>query len=236
MSPLLIIHIGAGSLGIVSGYAAVSVRKGERLHRAFGTLFSLAMLTASSLAVCLALFVPPAHTGGVPPSASVSVAILTIYFAATSWMTVRRKEGTVGVFEKIAFIAVLGVAGALSVFGLRAANTPLAQPGSYVPFFVFASFALFAAIMDLRVILRGGISGSTRIARHLWRMCFALFFAAAFFFLGQQQVMPEEMRGSPILIVPAIAPLVLMIFWLIRVRFANRIKSRIFSRPPTPGS
>jgi hypothetical protein len=94
-----------------------------------------------------------------------------------------------------------------------------------VPYFVFASFAAFAAALDLKLILRGGISGPQRIARHLWRMCFALFFAAAFFFLGQQQVLPKFMRGSPIPVVLALAPIVLMIFWLFRVRFSKRFKS-----------
>jgi hypothetical protein len=221
MLPILIVHIGAGSLGILSGAAALAVRKGERLHRAFGTVFFLAMLTVSALAVYLALFVPPTHSGGAPPNASVSVAILTLYLAATAWMTVKRKEGGVGLFERGALIAVIGVAVALLIFGLRAASIPAARPGSYVPFFVFASFAAFASAMDLKVIQRGGISGAPRIARHLWRMCFALFFAAAFFFLGQQGVMPKFMRGSPILFVPALAPLVLMFFWLFRLRCTN---------------
>ncbi len=221
MTPLLITHITAGSLGIVSGYAAVSVAKGERLHRVFGTVFVLSMLTVSALAVYLALFVPPTHSGGSPPSASVSVGILTFYLALTAWMTVRRKAGGAGLFEKGALIAVLGVAAALLIFGLRAASVPAAPPGSYVPYFVFASFAAFAAAADLKVVLRGGISGAPRIARHLWRMCFALFFAAAFFFLGQQGSLPRFMRGSPLLFIPALAPLVLMLFWLIRVRFTK---------------
>ncbi len=225
MSPLLIVHIGAGSLGILSGYAAVSVRKGKPAHRALGTVFFLAMLTVSALAAYLALFVPPTHAGGAPPNASVSVGILTFYLAATAWMTVRRKQGDVGWFERGALIAVVGVALALLIFGVRAAGIPGAAPGAYVPYFVFASFAAFAAAADLKVIRRGGVSGPPRIARHLWRMCFALFFAAAFFFLGQQQVMPAFMRGSPILLVPALAPLALMIFWLLRVRFTNAFKA-----------
>ena len=72
------------------------------------------------------------------------------------------------------------------------------------------------------MILRGGVSGGQRIARHLWRTCFALFFAASSFFLGQQKVMPVFMHGSPILFLPEIAILGLMIFWLFRVRLANR--------------
>jgi hypothetical protein len=95
-----------------------------------------------------------------------------------------------------------------------------------VPYFVFASFAAFAIAADFKVILHGGISGAQRIARHLWRMCFALFFAAAFFFLGQQGSMPRFMHGSPLLFIPALAPLVLMFFWLFRVRFTNWFKSR----------
>jgi hypothetical protein len=218
MSPLLIVHISAGCLGILSGFAAVSVRKGGRLHRVFGTVFFLSMLTVSTLAVYLALFVPPIHSGGAPPSASVSVGVLTFYLAATAWMTVKRKEGHIGLFEKGAFLAALSAAAALAIFGLLAArrHEPL-----IAPYFVFASFAAFAAAMDLKVVRRGGISGAPRIARHLWRMCFALFFAAAFFFLGQQGIMPKFMRGSPILFVPALAPLVFMFFWLFRVRLTN---------------
>ncbi|MDB5452392.1 MAG: hypothetical protein JWO33_970, partial [Caulobacteraceae bacterium] len=40
-------------------------------------------------------------------------------------------------------------------------------------------------------------------------------------FLGQQQVFPEPLRGSPILMVAALAPLAAMVFWLLRVRLAR---------------
>jgi uncharacterized membrane protein len=225
MTPLLICHVGAGALGILSGAAALSVRKGERLHRACGIVFVISMLTVSGLAAYLALFVPPLFSGAAPPSASVSVAILTIYLAATAWMTVRRKDGSVGWPETGAFLVAAGVTAALLIFGLHAASPPAARPVQFVPYFVFASFAAFAAALDLRVILRGGISGAQRTARHLWRMCFALFFAAAFFFLGQQQVLPKFVRGSPILVAVAIAPLALMAFWLFRLRFSKQLKS-----------
>ena len=48
------------------------------------------------------------------------------------------------------------------------------------------------------------------------------FFAAAFFFLGQQKVMPRSLHGSPLLTALATAPLAVMIFWLVRVRWTNR--------------
>ena len=95
-----------------------------------------------------------------------------------------------------------------------------------VLYYVFGSFATLFAALDLKVILRGGISGAARIARHLWRMCFALFFAAASFFLGQQKVMPAFMHGSPLLFIPALAPLGFMIYWLVRTRFPKRRQRR----------
>jgi hypothetical protein len=83
---------------------------------------------------------------------------------------------------------------------------------------------LLAAAGDMRMLARGGISGKPRITRHLWRMCFGLFFATLSFFLGQQQVFPAFLRGSIFLTVLAFLPLPVMIYWLIRVRFSKAFK------------
>jgi hypothetical protein len=77
-------------------------------------------------------------------------------------------------------------------------------------------------------VIKGGLTGAARIARHLWRMCFAFFFAAGSFFLGQQKVMPVWMHGAWYLHVLGLAPLVFMAFWLVRVRTTKRFKQ------PTP--
>ena len=81
-----------------------------------------------------------------------------------------------------------------------------------------------AAASDLKVILKGGIAGAPRIARHLWRMCAALTIASGSFFLGQQKFLPVALHGSPLLFVPVFAPLLLMFFWLLRVRLTNWFK------------
>ena len=54
-------------------------------------------------------------------------------------------------------------------------------------------------------------------------MCFAFFIATGSFFLGQQDVLPKALRGSPILFVLAFAPFAVMLFWLVRIRFAKTI-------------
>src|SRR2546422_296526 len=78
-------------------------------------------------------------------------------------------------------------------------------------------------LADLRFIIRGTLSPTQRISRHLWRMCFAFFVATGSFFLGQQKVMPHAVRGSPILFVLAFSPFALMLFWLVWVRFSKMI-------------
>src|SRR5258708_26177109 len=88
------------------------------------------------------------------------------------------------------------------------------------------SVMLFAAAGDLRMLVRGSIAGPERISRHLWRRCFGWFIAPGSFFLGQQQVFPAAIRKTGLLIVPAVLPLILLVFWLVRVRFTNAYRSR----------
>jgi hypothetical protein len=90
---------------------------------------------------------------------------------------------------------------------------------------VIGVISLLAAAADRKVI-RQGMAGVDRIRRHLWRMGAAMFFATGSFFLGQQKVMPNAVQGSPILIVLAVAPLALMIFWLFYVRLSPRFGGR----------
>jgi hypothetical protein len=83
---------------------------------------------------------------------------------------------------------------------------------------------VLASVGDVRMLVRRGISGTQRIARHLWRMCFALFIAASSIFLARQQVFPALLQKTGVLVVLSFLPLILMIFWLIRVRFKSAYK------------
>ena len=83
---------------------------------------------------------------------------------------------------------------------------------------ILAAVAALLAALDLKVIVKGGVAGAARITRHLWRMCLGLFIATGSFFIGQQRDMPISVRGSPILLLLGVAPLIAMIFWLVRMR------------------
>ena len=215
---VLILHISAGSVGLLSGAAALLFRKGSRWHRTAGNVFFVSMLTMSAIAACVAPFLPRWDNA--------VMGVFTFYLVATGWVTVRHKENSVGLFEIGAFLVASGAAAASLMFGLEAAKsqTGIIEGLSYRSAYGFATLWALAAVLDLSVILRGGVSGAQRIARHLWRMCVGLLIAAVSFFLGQQQVFPASVRGSPFLLVPEIAIVGLMIFWLLRVRFTNRFK------------
>lgn len=53
-SPILLVHISAGTLGLMAGTAAMIFRKGSHRHALAGRIFVVAMLTMASIAVYLA--------------------------------------------------------------------------------------------------------------------------------------------------------------------------------------
>jgi amino acid transporter len=163
------------------------------------------------------------------------IGILTCYLVATSWQTARRRDGRAGRFELAAFAVALACAAVMAAFGFLAAASPTGRFDSLpaAAHFPFAVVMTIAAAGDLNFILRGTLAGRQRIARHLWRMCTALFIAAASFFLGQQDEFPAELKGLPIWFIPPFATLAAMLFWLLRVRFA-RAWVKAMPRPRQP--
>jgi hypothetical protein len=227
----LALHIGGGSIGILSGYTAVVVRKGGNAHRVSGTVFLAAMVAMGTMGLALSVWIR--QLGNIAGGA------LATYLVLTAWLTVKRRAGTIGRSEIALFAAASATAALLLYWGAVAATSAKGTFQGYGSplYFVFGSFATLFAALDLKVILSGGISGVARIARHLWRMCFALFFAAASFFLGQQKVMPAFMHGSPLLFIPALAPLGFMLYWFVRTRFARplgRVRSKRAGASATP--
>jgi uncharacterized membrane protein len=221
--PILVFHICAGISGLVSGAVAMSLRKGSHRHRVAGNVFVISMLSMATAAVYLA-FMKSQVT-------NILGGFLTFYMVTTAWAAARRKDGETSIFDWVAPLFALAVGGAQMTFALDAAYSPTGLKYGYpaAMFFPMGCVVLLAAAGDIRMLVRGGISGAPRLARHLWRICFALFIATGSFFLGQQQVFPAFIRKTKVLLLPAFLPLVLLIFWLVRVRFAKAYK-----REPMP--
>ncbi|MDX6613971.1 MAG: hypothetical protein QOD75_3157 [Blastocatellia bacterium] len=212
--PILIIHICAGNVGLLSGAAALFFRKGSSRHRLAGNIFFLSILAMASTAVYLG---------------NVFGGAFALYLVTTGWVTVRRREGETRIFDWGALLFGLAVGVPIMIDGLRIISGS-SPPRAGVPvgmILFLGSVALLAAAGDVRMLLRGGVFGRQRISRHLWRMCFGLFIATGSF-LAQRRVM--AFLGGPKIMLLAVLPLVLLIFWLIRVRFTKAYKGK-----PAPG-
>lgn len=217
---LLPIHIIAGTIGIISGFISVFAVKGMKVHRKSGIVFVYSMLVLASTGAVIA-----ALQNG---AASVIGGSLAFYLVSTALFTVRAREKRFHWIDGAATLLAI-VLGALSIkVGIDGLNTPNGTvdgvPAGMI--FFFATVALLGAVGDIRVMVTGGLQGAHRIARHLWRMCFALFIASGSFFLGQAQVFPKPIRIFPLLAIPALLPLALLLYWWTRVLFTQWYRRR----------
>lgn len=216
---LYVVHIVAGAVGLLSGYLALFVRKGGDVHRRSGKVFvyvMLAMATAGSLIAALR---------GVAPAINIPAALLTAYLVGTAFLTVRKPGIESRAVHSGATVVALGVGLTSLAFGFQAVVNGGTRDGMPAfPFFMFGIVGLLGALGDMRLLSTGPLQGTARLARHLWRMCFALFIAALSFFIGQAQVIPKPIRIYPLLAVPVVIVFVTMLYWLWRVRVRRRLQ------------
>jgi hypothetical protein len=230
VSPILAVHIAGGTLGLVSGAAALSFRKGSRGHAIAGKVFVASMLTMALGAAYLGILKhePGNAVGG----------IFTFYLILTALWTARRTDWATGKLGWVVLLIPLAV-GILNWFSGIEKISNSGPPKDGVPAgmnLFLGSVMLLAAAGDVRMLLRGGVAGTARIARHLWRMCFGLFIATGSFFLGPanrplrflsalglRQHFFKIVLRQEVLLFLAVLPPALLILWLVRVRFKKAI-------------
>jgi uncharacterized membrane protein len=221
ISPVLDLHIAGGTVGFLSGCVAVFLRKGSRRHAVAGNVFVVSMLTLASTGMLMAVMKsqPPNILGGA----------LTFYLVLTSWLTARHRAGETSMLDWLALFVGLAVAAAEYTLAVEAAQSPTGHKYGYPPaaFAVFGSIALLAVVGDVRMLVRRGIAGTQRLARHLWRMNFAWFIASASIFLARPHLFPVFFRKSGLLIFLTVLPLIMLIFWFARVRFSRAFKRQV---------
>ena len=230
---LLPIHIVAGGLAIVLGAVALSVKKGGAIHRRSGMLFVYAMVVMAVTASLLEFLKGPAAT-------DVVAAVLAIYFVGTALTTVRPASRWTRVIDVAALAVAVGLAVLMIVGGVKGVSSPGLSTGG-VPFrtigvmsFILATVLLLSAAGDVRILRSGMLRGGPRLARHLWRMCFALFIAAGSFFSIRERVakiLPEPLTTGPMRALPILLLFGAMFYWLWRVR-GRRVLPAIRAQAP----
>ena len=222
----LAFHVAAGMTALVAGYLAIGARKGGALHRRSGTVFVYAMIAMGLVAVGIAVY---------EGKQDVAAGAVTAYLIFTAWTTVRPLPGG----GQSVHVALMLVAFFFALAGLGNAFAALDRPGNHIEgvpagmLFFMSTVFLLAAIGDARMLWEGGIQGARRLARHLWRMCFGLFIASGSFVaqLAMMQGMPAWMRSVPVMVLLGSAPLVVLVYWMWRVRLRQNLRGLLTIAP-----
>ena len=215
-----LVHILAGILVVFAGYVALYATKGATLHRKAWMVFVFAMLATAVFGMVISVL------RDVAPAINVPAALLTSYLVITSLHTIR----PVAAESRWLDIGALLVAVTLAslTFAVEAfANGGTRKGMPAFPFVMFGTAGLLASVGDVRILRSGRLKGALRLARHLWRMCFALFIAAISFFIGQAQVFPKPIRIRPLLALPVVLVLVTMFYWLWRIRVKRSFRGLV---------
>src|ERR1700731_2249779 len=146
-SPILIAHICAGTIGLLSGTAAMSFRKGTTRHVLAGKVFVASMLCMAVGAVYLAIVKhQPSNIGG---------GFLTFYLIGTAWLTARRRDGETSRFDWVALLIPLAIGVLTWINGVKVVRSGASsQDGVPVGMsFFMGSVCLLAAAGDVRMLV-----------------------------------------------------------------------------------
>jgi uncharacterized membrane protein len=150
-SPILVLHISAGIVGILSGAAAMSFRKGSARHALAGKVFVISMLAMAAGAVYLAFMKHQMNNVGGD--------VLTFYLVGTAWLTARRRDGETSIFDWAALLIPLwaGIGGWVNGFEAVHSSTGSKYGVPAGMHFFIGSVMLLAAAGDVRMLVRGGV-------------------------------------------------------------------------------
>jgi uncharacterized membrane protein len=207
-----------GVLALISGAVSFYARKGELLHKKSGLLFCITMLTMSSSGAFLA-----ALNG---ERLNILAGCLTFYLVASAYLVVHpfKRNDRSYTISLTVFGFIVGISGLIVCAGIFINGGGKIDGQSPQFLLVFSTIALLSSISDFRIIYSGRLKGKQKYIRHIWRMGFAMFMSTTSFFLGQSQVIPEEIRTIPVLVTPVLLVIVLTLYWVIRVNFWGSLK------------
>lgn len=219
---LLYGHIAGGTIGLVSGLVASLTRKGGPAHKRSGQIFVVSMFVAYLIGAGVAPFL----VDGQRPNFVAGV--LALYLLVTGVMAAKRRRFRAGRAEYVGLGVALLITGMGVLFMVMGAQSPTGTVDGSPPqaFVVFVLAGGAAAAGELKVILKGSLSGKARTTRHLWRMCASFFFASGSLFMGQPGVFPDWFNESFLPVLLAFVPLIIMGVSIAKLQWPRRMRAR----------
>lgn len=217
---LLIFHIVTGTVSVLAGFVALCTTKGSPIHRKAGKAFFYTMIPMAFSGFVLAAldaFVITALAG-----------LFTCYLVFTAWTIIKVRPNTVNNLDKAAPVLALILFGLFTYYGLVAMDSADGTLDG-IPFgyyFFFSTVTFIAGVMDIRMLVAKGLSGANRLARHLWRMCFAFYLSLGSFLERSVNLIPKDIYESGVLELPIMFVMLAMLFYLGKVYFQQWKRKR----------
>ena len=214
----LLVHVLAGTLGLLSGYVALTVAKGAPLHRKSGVFFVYVMVTMSMTGLLVSA------VNGVAPAINIPTALLTFYLVISGMTSVGVRAGWMRSLEVAAMVFAFAIAVGCLVLAVVSIGKGGAQAGMAYPLVLFGIAALCGGIGDRRMLRDGTLKGAPRLMRHAWRMCFALFLSSIAFYLGPDRL-PAALRIPALRAAAVLLPLLAIAYWKWRLRPRHLVRT-----------
>lgn len=212
LASTVLLHIIAGAIALLSGYAVILCNKGKKAHKFLGRLYVIAMLVLGLTGTYVATIfdVPLSILNG----------LVLCYFVLSAlniaWQPANRVNG----FDKILFVFVLAITAGFVWYSYQTTLVPSGELGGFgiQAYIVFGCVMAVCTVADYRFIKKGGHSGKDKLVRHLWRMFFPLFMSTAAFFFGQARHLPEALQRIEFLVIPVALVVVIAIYWVVKTK------------------
>ncbi|GAB3019225.1 DUF2306 domain-containing protein [Bowmanella dokdonensis] len=204
-------HVATGSVAVIAGLTALLVKKGSILHRKAGKGFVLTMLLMALSGIALAIIKPMAI--------SVLAGALTTYLVLSSLWSVKDAPNTLSHRQYLNPVAsaTISFSGAYLVWQAWQAGQNQIDGFSLDAYLFFAVIALVCCLLDIRLLVKKGLNPAQRLARHLWRMGFALFIAVGSFIGQGAGILPQALQESAWLELPDKIILLVIVLWLLKL-------------------
>lgn len=203
---LLFLHIGLGTLGLVSGLILLAIKKGHQTHRRLGRLFSGSMLSCG----CLALIMSAMH----PNLFLALVGLFTLYMVGMGHRYARRKNASATLLDHGIALSIF-ITG--SVLVLLALQTLVRGNQMGWVLAAFGGLGLMYAVQDWKALRQHHLPNAKRIQLHLQHMLGSLIAFISAFLVVNYRWFPEELPAPILWLFPTFVLTPIIVFWSRRV-------------------
>ncbi len=206
VTPLLILHIGGGAIGLISGTVNLVRRKGDKPHALVGKLFVNAMMVAGFSAVALSLINPNYFL--------TIVGLFTIYMVGTGFRYIRlRLDGADNDPKTLdwALTYCMGLTGLL--FLVLGASALLKGTTFGIVYMVFGLIGLLFVRTDLANYRGKAKERNYWLLAHLQRMTGGYIAALTAFLVVNASHFPSFIPGILLWLLPTMVLTPLIIIW-----------------------